>query len=363
MKKIIITGFIFIILIFSGMFLLSRRDDVQEEIIKIGFVLNGKTDDRSWGQSHYNGMEKCKETYAQLEVIYRECVPEDEASVGVMEELIAEGCNIIICNSYGYGDYELEVAKRHPEIIFYHATGVRESTNLATYFGRMYQMRFLSGIVAGLQTQSGQIGYVAAFDIAEVDRGINAFTLGVRTVNPNAKVYVSWSGSWVGEEENRAATERLLSDHSAIDVLAMHMDALSPLEIADERGIWSIGYNIDNAQEYPDSFLTAPIWKWEYFYSPRISEYIKGNFVSKHYWEGVETGIVGLAPFTKNVKEGIAEEVLKWQERLAAGTYDVFYGPIRDNNGEIRVEENLSMSDDYMLNELTWFVEGVVVNE
>ena len=223
-------------------------------------------------------------------------------------------------------------------------------------------MRYLSGIVAGMQTETNEIGYVAAFPIAEVNRGINAFTLGVRLVNPEAEVYVNWSKSWTGEEENAQATKELIEQHD-IDVLAMHNDTMSPLEIADQNGIWTIGYNIDNSERFPNSFLTAPIWNWEKFYEPRILECLQGKFQGVHYWEGVETGLVDLAVLTKNVKPGIAERVELERMRLMSGTFDVFYGPVRDNEGKIRVKAGQSMTDDSMLNDFFWYVEGVVADE
>ena len=297
-----------------------------------------------------------------LEVIYKEDIPEDERCVKTIEELIDLGCKIIICNSFGFGEWELECARKYPQIYFFHATGVEESDNLSTYFGRIYQMRYLSGIVAGLQTETNEIGYVAAFPIAEVNRGINAFTLGVRLVNPEAKVYVKWSESWVGEEESASATRELIREHN-VDVLAMHVDAMAPLEIADENGIWTIGYNIDNSERFPDTFLTAPVWNWEKFYEPRILECLQGKFQGIHYWEGVETGLVGLADLTKNVKPGIEERVEEESQRLMSGTFDVFYGPIVDNEGTVRVKNGQSMTDDHMLNDFFWYVEGVVVDE
>lgn len=297
-----------------------------------------------------------------LNVVYKENVPEDERCLEIINELIDDGCKIIICDSFGYGEWELACAKEHPELYFFHATGVEEMDNLATYFGRIYQMRYLSGIVAGMQTETNEIGYVAAFPIAEVNRGINAFTLGVRLVNPEAEVYVNWSKSWTGEEENAQATKELIEQHD-IDVLAMHNDTMSPLEIADQNGIWTIGYNIDNSERFPNSFLTAPIWNWEKFYEPRILECLQGKFQGVHYWEGVETGLVDLAVLTKNVKPGIAERVELERMRLMSGTFDVFYGPVRDNEGKIRVKAGQSMTDDSMLNDFFWYVEGVVADE
>lgn len=364
MKKIIGTMLVFVCVIIAGILLIrmnKQETDVTKTQTKVGFLLNGKVDDHSWGESHYNGME-ISARELNLNVVYKENVPEDERCLEIINELIEEGCKIIICDSFGYGEWELACAKEHPEIYFFHATGVEEMDNLATYFGRIYQMRYLSGIVAGMQTETNEIGYVAAFPIAEVNRGLNAFTLGVRQVNPEAKVYVKWSHSWTGEEENAQATKDLIELHN-IDVLAMHNDAMSPLEIADQNGIWTIGYNIDNSERFPGTYLTAPIWNWEKFYEPRILECLQGKFQGVHYWEGVETGLVGLASLTKNVKPGIAERVELERLRLMSGTYDVFYGPIVDNEGKTRVKAGQSMTDDSMLNDFFWYVEGVVADE
>jgi len=289
-------------------------------------------------------------------------VPEDVRCRENIQELIDEGCEIIICNSFGFGEWVVQMAEKYPDIYFYHATGVEEGDNLASYFGRIYQMRYLSGIVAGLQTESNEIGYVAAFPISEVNRGINAFALGVKKVNPDATVYVEWTGSWTDDVMCEEAVNTLLAEHD-IDVLAMHSDSNKPLEIAEEKGIWSIGYNIDNSGKYPNTYLTAPVWEWQNFYEPQILACLHKKFHGKHYWEGVETGLVSLAPFTGNVKPGTAEIVEAEREKLESGLFDVFYGPITDNAGNLRVAEGESMSDASMLNEFDWYVEGVVTDE
>jgi len=220
----------------------------------------------------------------------------------------------------------------------------------------------LSGIVAGLLTTTNEIGYVAAFNISEVNRGINAFTMGVRLVNPDATVHVEWCGSWTDDNMAAAATNKLIESHN-IDVLTMHTDSLAPLEVAEKNKIWSIGYNTDNSSLFPDTYLTAPVWEWEYFYKQRIEECKYNQFTGKHYWEGMETGVVSLAPFTDNVKPEISAIVENEKKRIETGTYDVFYGPIRDNKGNLRIKDGESMTDDEMLNAFDWFVEGVKICE
>lgn len=363
MKKIgMIAGGILLVIIVGMFFINGRSEDteVTRNQTKVGMILNGSIADQSWGQSHYEGMEKSAQEL-NLKVYYEENVPEDEGCIENIEKLISEGCEIIICNSFGYGEWELKAALDHPDLYFFHATGIEQSKNLATYFGRIYQMRYLSGIVAGLQTRTDKIGYVAAFPISEVNRGINAFTLGVRAVNPDAEVFVEWSNSWTEDEENKEATMKLIKNHS-IDVLAMHMNSQEPLALAEENGIWAIGYNMDVSEKYPNTFLTAPVWNWENFYKPRILECLQGKFQGIHYWEGVESGVVALAPFTDNVKDGIAEAVEQERKKMESGTFDVFYGPVLDQDGIERIAAGENMPDDAMLNEFDWYVEGVVID-
>ena len=146
-------------------------------------------------------------------------------------------------------------------------------------------------------------------------------------------------------------------------MLTIHTDTNRALEIAEEKGIWSIGYNMDNIDLYPNTFLTAPVFEWENFYEPHILECLQGKFVGKHYWEGAETGIVALAPLSGNVKPGIAREVERERQKFLSGTFDVFYGPITDAEGSIRVHEMECMTDQELLNAFDWYVEGVVSGE
>lgn len=359
MKKVIIAAVVILSTLIAGILFISRQQ-VDSENLKVGVLLNGEKNDKNWSQSHYEGIEATAEELG-LQVTYYENVPQTEECIDYMKTLIAEGCEIIICNSYGFGPYALELAKEYPEVCFFHAAGVETAENLTTYFGRMYQMRYLSGIVAGLQTETNQIGYVAAFPISEVIRGINAFTLGVRSVNPDAVVYVEWCNSWTDDKAAAEATRTLVLNYD-IDVLTMHTDSLRPLEIAEEEGIWSIGYNTDNSKKCNGTFLTAPVWNWENFYIPRIRECQQGIFSGRNYWEGAESGMISLAPLTEHVKEGIAEVVEQKMQEISSGTFDVFYGPIYDREGVLRIPEGESMSDEAMLNEFDWYVEGVRIH-
>lgn len=364
MKKIAVTAGIILSVIILGMIFIQvneRETNVTKHETKVGVLLTGTIDDESWSQSHYEGMEQAA-AKLNLLVRYEEKVPENETCLALIEELIEDGCEIIVAASFGYGTYMKTAAEKYPEIYFFHASGTGYADNFTTYFGRIYQVRYLSGIVAGMQTETNQIGYVAAFPIDEVNRGINAFALGVRSVNPDASVYVAWTNSWGDDEVTARVTEKLLESHE-IDVLTLHSDSNIPLEIAEEREIWSIGYHADNHEKYPNSYLTASVWQWGSFYEPHILECLQGKFRGQHYWVDADTEVIALAPLTKNVKEGIAEVIEAEQERIKNGTWDVFFGPIKDQDGIIRVAEGESMTDYSMLNEFDWNVEGIITDE
>ncbi|MBE5939682.1 MAG: BMP family ABC transporter substrate-binding protein [Lachnospiraceae bacterium] len=363
MRKISIIAGIIIIAIITGIFFINKYEtdtQVTDKTTKVGLLLNGTHDDRNWGQSHYDGLQTTAKEL-NLEIIYNENVTVDSIE-GIIDTLVNSGCEIIIANSVEFGDGIESAAEKYPNIYFYHATGVGSGKNLSSYFGRMYQIRYLCGIVAGLQTETNEIGYVAAFPISEVNRGINAFALGVRKVNPDATVYVKWTDSWTDAAASRNATIELLDSHN-IDIITMHTDSLEPLEIAESKNIMSIGYNVDNSSYYPNTFLTAAVWDWEKFYTPNILKCLQGKFVGYHYWESIDTGIVSLAPFSPKIKAGIADMVNAEVQRLTSGTYDVFYGPITDQSGNIRIAEGESMTDDAMLNHFDWYIEGVVIDE
>ncbi len=362
MKKIFFVVFLFLaVAIFGIVFIQFNKDEEPDDTtVKLGVLLNGNMYDSSWGQALVDSLSILKKEM-DFEVEYVENVPASNECVDVMVDLIENDCNIIICNSYDYGDYALEVAKEYPDVYFFHATGTESGENFTSYFGRMYQMRYIAGVVAGYQSDSGHIGYVATMDIPEVIRGINAFTLGVRSVNPHAEVHVVYTTSWNDDELTEDATHELINHNPEIDVLAMHTDSLRVLEIAESKGIWSIGYNYDNSDKFPNTYLTAPVWKWENFYRDKINECIQGEFEGKHYWMGAETEIVAMAPISDNAKDYIQYHVEDILDDFKSGKFDVFYGPIYDNEGNLRVEAGESMTDEYMLNFLNWYVEGVFV--
>jgi basic membrane protein A len=273
-----------------------------------------------------------------------------------METFIRNGSKVIFATSFGYMDFVQDVAKRHPDVAFMHCSGFKRADNVGTYFGRMYQARYLSGIVAGETTESNVIGFVAAHPIPEVIRGINAFTLGARSVNPDVKVKVVWLFSWFDPGKEKEATKALID--SGADVIAMHADTGAAPQAAEEAGVYVVGYNNDMSKYAPTKHLTAPIWDWGKIYTRAAEQLTSGTWQSEDIWWGLKEGLVDLAPFGDAVTAETRADVAIRKKAIVDGEMDVFDGPVKDQSGKIIVPEGETMSDADMLS-MNWFVEGV----
>ncbi len=322
---------------------------------KAGFIYIGPVGDAGWTYAHDMG-RRYLEKRLGIQTIYLESVPEGAESISSMENLIALGCKVIYATSFGYMDPVLEVAKKHPDIVFEHCSGYKRAKNVGTYFGRIYQADFLAGIIAGAMSKKGEIGYVAPIPIPEVVRGINAFTLGARVSNPKAKVRVVWVNKWYDPATEKEAALSLIE--SGCDFIAHGQDSPASNQAAEEHGLYSIGYNSDMRKFAPKSFLTAPIWNWGPLYVKMTKDVIDGTWKSKDLWPGLKEDVVKLAPISDKVPDKVKLKVIYYETKIKNGEYKIFKGPIRDQKGDIKVKEGEELTDKELL-EMFWFVEGV----
>ena len=324
--------------------------------IKAGFIYVGPVGDAGWTYAHDLGRREMEKLPFVQPSTYIESVPEGAESARVISGLVRRGHNLILTTSFGYMDATIEVAKRNKDVVFMHCSGYKTAENVGTYFGRMYEPRYLSGIVAGEMTDKDIIGYVAAFPIPEVIRGINAFTLGVRSVNPDAEVRVVWTQTWFDPGIERDAADSLLD--VGADVLAMHQDAPATLQAAEARGAYVIGYNSDMRSFAPNAFLTAPIWNWGSLYTKLATQVHNGTWESQQIWWGLKENLVQLADFSDAVPEQVRAEVEAKTAAIIAGDFHPFTGPIKDQSGNLVVAAG-ETPDDAALLGMNYFVEGV----
>jgi basic membrane protein A len=325
------------------------------EDLQVGFVYVSPVGDAGWSYAHDQG-RLAVEAMDGVSTSFVEAVAEGPDSERVILNMARKGYDVIFATSFGYMDPMLKVAGQFPDTVFMHCSGFKLADNMGNYFGRMYQARYLSGMVAGAMTESNTLGYVAAFPIPEVIRGINAFTLGVRAMNPEATVRVVWTKTWYDPATEKEAAKSLLD--VGADVIAQHQDSAGPQEAAQERGVYSVGYNSDMSQFAPEAHLTAPIWNWGPFYVATVEKVRSGEWQAEATWPGLAEGIVDLAPIGDMVPQEVKDQVMAKMAAIKGGER-VFVGPINDQDGVLKVAEGETMSDEELLG-MTWFVEGVI---
>ena len=328
---------------------------------QIGFVMTGSSEDDGWNGIHYQGVEyACRELGAEL--LLKENVLEGTGdSIRAIQELAEEGAEVIILTSYAYPIEVKDTIKDYPHIAFYAISAEYYADNLTSYFGRMYQARYLAGIIAGMQTETNQIGYVAAMPNVEVRRGINAFALGARSVNPDATIHVMWTQNWDSEEREEQVANTLIEQMQA-DILTYHQNQHHVAKTADKKNVYSIGYN-EAVSGLSDKYLTAAVWDWNTLYYEIVREFMQGraNAVKRH-WFGLDTGVIKLAGLSPQVSRDAEQAVREAEQELMAGKA-VFSGKIYDNAGNLRCDTGENISDAILLEKMDWYVDGVIVYE
>lgn len=289
----------------------------------------------------------------------------DEAAIRTaIQECIDEGCHIIFTTSWGYMETTAAMAEEYPNVYFSHGTGyLSNGKNFNNYFGRIYQARYLSGIVAGLNTNTNKIGYVAAMDSSnsEVTGGIDAFALGVYAVNPEAEIYVKVTNSWYDPEAEEEAAKTLLD--MDCDVLAQHCDTAYAQTMAQARGVYSIGYNSDMSKEAPEACLCSVIWNWSAYYTAAVQSVIDGTWDGSNYYGGMSENLVGITSLADFCVDGTGEKVEEAKRQILSGEFGVFDGVIETNTGETVGEEGKTLDDATITGGINWYFKTVSVVE
>lgn len=341
---------------------------IAKEDIKVGVLyISDPAEGSGYSYTHDLGIQGMQENLGlSSDQIVRKIVDDSDAQAteASIRECIDEGCNVIFSTSWGYMETTAAMAEEYPDIYFSHGTGyMSNGKNFNNYFGRIYQARYLSGIVAGMNTKSNLIGYVAAQDSSnsEVTGGIDAFAIGVASVNPDAKINVIITNSWYDPEKEEAASRQLLD--MGCDVMAQHCDTAYPQTLAQERGVYGIGYNSDMSKETPDSCLTSVIWNWSAYYTSAVKSIIDGSWDGSNYYGGMAEGLVGITNLASFAAEGTQEKVDEATAAILSGQSNVFDGVMTTNTGETNGQEGSTLDDATITGGINWYYHNVVIVE
>ena len=346
----------------------SKQTDISKDDMKVGVLyISDPSEGSGYSYTHDLGIQGMQENLGlNSDQIERKIVDDSDAAATekAIKECIDDGCRIIFTTSWGYMETTSEMAEQYPDVYFSHGTGyLSNGKNFNNYFGRIYQARYLSGIVAGMNTKSNKIGYVAAQDSSnsEVTGGIDAFAIGVESVNPDAKIYVVVTNSWYDADKEKAASEQLLD--MGCDVMAQHCDTAYPQTLAQDRGVYGIGYNSDMSKETPNSCLTSVIWNWSAYYTSAVKSVMNGTWDGSNYYGGMAEGLVGITNIASFAADGTQEKVDKATAAILSGENNVFDGVLETNTGDTIGSEGSTLDDATITGGINWYYRNVAVVE
>ena len=327
----------------------------QADPVKVGFVYVGPVGDHGWTYRHDIGRQQVEEALGdQVKTSYIESVAYGPQAERVFREM-AQPHDIVFGTSFGYMEPMLKVAKEFPNVKFEHATGYKQSDNLASYGLRLYQARHVQGIIAGMMTKTNKICYVAAYPIPEVIREINTYYLGAKSMNPDVEIMITWVNTWYDPVKESTAAEVMLAE--GCDMVAQHTDSPAPLQAAQKQGKLGFGQASDQFNFAPDAQLTATIDNWGPYYIKKVKAVLDGNWETGDYFGHMNEGAVQMAPFT-NMPADVEAKAQEVKDAISAGDYFAFTGPLYDNEGNLQLADG-EVADDAHLNQMMYYVEGI----
>lgn len=334
--------------------------------LKVGFVYVAPLTDAGWVRQHDQGRRAMESAInsaglspgVRVQSSYVENVAEGPDAERVIRDLARQGHKLIFTPSFGYMEPTLKVAAEFPDVRFESITGYKTAANVAVANARYYEGRYLAGVAAGRMTRSHLAGYVAGFPIPEVLQGINAFTLGMLSVNPRAQVKVIWLGTWFDPARERDAAMTLANQ--GVDVLAFHTGSNAVMVAAQERGLMAVAYHSDMRKVAPQAQIVAVTHEWGAYYTARAKAVLDGSWKSGSVWGGVKEGMVRVGEFGPGVPQAVRKEVLARQQDIASGRLQPFQArkAVRDTGGRQVIAAGLALTDA-QIQQMDWLVEGV----
>ena len=335
------------------------RGDSESPSLTVGAVYVGSIADSGYNQAHHIGLLEMQDRIPELLLLDAENIPEDAAAERVMRRMIADGARLIFATSFGYQDIALELADEFPDVVFEHAGGFKSAPNFGTYYANTYQALYLMGIAAGMMTESNQLGIIAGFPIPSILAEINAFHLGANSVNPDARTRVIFQNSWLDPVKEASAVDALAFEE--VDVAMAIVDSpITVIQAAERRRMYSIGYHLIELKEFaPDYWITGVGLTWADFYTRTAESVIAGTWKQANVKGDLESGMVGFADWGPRVQEQVQRAVRQAREKILSGELQVFSGPIRDQNGQVRIATGETAGAE-LQDSTDWLVEGVI---
>jgi basic membrane protein A and related proteins len=338
----------------------TKPDAKAGEPLKAAWLYVAPLTDAGWVRQHEEGRKAVQAALGdKVKTTYVENVPEGADAERVIRDLATQGHKIIFTPSFGYMEPTMRVAADFPDVHFESITGYKTAANVSAANARYYEGRYLAGIAAGRMTKTNVAGYVAGFPIPEVVQGINAFTLGLRSVNPRATVKVVWLNAWFDPPRERDAAMTLMNQEA--DVLAFHTGSNAVMIAAQERGKMAVAYHSDMRKVAPDAQIAAVTHQWGAYYTSRVRAALEGSWKSGSVWGGIAEGMIRVDSFGPKVPKTVVNEVNAAQKAIGSGKLKPFAAvkaDVMNNEGGVMIPRGSALTDGQILT-MNAFVVGV----
>lgn len=276
----------------------------------------------------------------------------EQEIANAIELAIGARCNVIFTTASQMINLSVKAAIDHPEVKVFNCSVNMSYSSICTYYGRMYESKFLMGALAASMSQAEKIGYIADYPIYGTIANINAFALGARMINPYAKVYLEWSR--VKDRDAHAELEKEKVTFISGD------DMITPQTPTREYGLY---------QKNPDGNLknlATPIWHWGKFYERIVNIICHGDFGRKemkgkqaiNYWWGMSADVIDVI-CSHNLPHGTSRLITLLRNSIRAGSFQPFEGTIYSQDGQIQCRENESLTPEDITT-MNWLTENVV---
>jgi basic membrane lipoprotein Med (substrate-binding protein (PBP1-ABC) superfamily) len=336
-----------------------------ETKLVVGAIHVGSIKDAGYNEAQHSGLVNMQKKVSGIKIIEAENVPEGPDAERVMENMIQQGAKVIFPQSFGYLDFGLEVAKRHPDVKFEHPAGYKSATNFGTYWAASHDLSYMLGMAAGKMTKTNKLGFIGGFPIPQILATVNAFHLGARSVNPNVTTRVVFNGTWVDPGKEATATNALADQ--GVDVVTMVVDSpITVVQTAEKRGMFSIGYHSSAVAQFaPKGWINGISFEWGDFFARVINDVLAGSWKSENVVGDLASNMVTLTEWGKNVPDDVKrlveakkQEFLR-EEKSQPGALFPFRGPVSDQQGTLRIKTG-EVPGPELINTDDWLAQGVI---
>lgn len=324
---------------------------------KVVMILDGSAEDGGWNTTHLRGGRMIEDAFPGIDFSYVEEIEPGQMATNAFQDAVDSGADLVIGTTFYQFDM-IDIANENPEVYFLTWAGFEPQDNVGHFDGASEDGRYLDGLVAGSLTESGIIGYPVGFPFPEVQRAVNAFTIGAKEINPDVEVQVVYLNTWFDPALEQQAAEALAN--AGADVIAHEVGSQVYATVMAQNGGHVIGYTNDWSDFEPEAWASSFLYNWGTYYVAQIEDILAGQFEPGFTFGGLADGFIEFAPYGPSVSQDILDLIEERKTGIIDGSFDIFAGPLFDNAGNEIVPAGGTIAFEERYECCDYLIEGVI---